>query len=75
MITIYFIGMKNSKEVDYVLQKGTKVIAIEVKSVKDASNFSMEIFNAKFQPNALYTIGTDGIPISEFLTINPLELF
>ena len=66
---------ENSMEVDYVLQKGSKVVAIEVKSGKDSSNIGMDIFNNKFHPSASFIVGTDGIPAEEFLQINPNDLF
>ncbi len=66
---------ENSREVDYVLQKGSKVIAVEVKSGKDSSNEGMKLFDSKFHPHRLYTVGTDGIPHETFLTANPEELF
>ena len=66
---------ENSREVDYVLQKGSKVIAIEVKSGKDSINEGMALFNSKFHPHRLYTVGTNGIPLETFLTANPEDLF
>lgn len=66
---------ENSLEVDYVLQKGSKVVAIEVKSGKDSRNEGMALFDARFHPTALYTVGTDGIPMDEFLRLNPADLF
>lgn len=29
----------------------------------------------KFHPRALYTIGTDGIPLKDFFRMNPADLF
>lgn len=66
---------ENCQEVDYVLTRGQEIVAIEVKSGKDSRNMGMATFNTKFHPKALYTIGTDGMPIEEFLTTNPVELF
>ncbi len=66
---------ENSLEVDYIIKRGNKVIAIEVKSGKDATNNGMALFDTKFHPQALYTVGTNGIPIEEFLSINPADLF
>lgn len=65
---------ENSNEVDYVIERGSKFAAIEVKSGKDSSNDGMGIFDAKFHPKALYTVGTDGISIEEFLAMNPADL-
>ena len=61
-------------EVDYVIEKGDKIIAIEVKSGKDSTNKGMSLFNEEFHPQSLYTIGTDGIPFEEFLSMNPADL-
>lgn len=66
---------ENSQEVDYVLQKGSKIVGIEVKSGKDATNEGMAIFDKKFHPKAVYTIGTDGIPFEDFFRMNPTDLF
>lgn len=66
---------ENSQEVDYVLQKGSRIVAVEVKSGKDSTNKGMEIFDRKFHPTALYTVGTGGISLEEFLSLSPSELF
>lgn len=66
---------ENSMEVDYVIQRGSKIVAIEVKSGKDSTNEGMGVFDAKFRPSALYTIGTDGIDMEDFLRMNPSDLF
>lgn len=66
---------ENSQEVDFVIQKGSKVVAIEVKSGKDSTNKGMSIFNEKYRPTSLFTIGTDGISIEDFLEMKPTELF
>ncbi|MDE5574398.1 MAG: ATP-binding protein [Bacteroidales bacterium] len=66
---------ENSKEVDFVIENGKKTVAIEVKSGKDSFNRGMALFDQQFHPSALYTIGTDGIPLEEFFRMNPAELF
>ncbi len=66
---------ENSQEVDFVIQKGSKVVALEVKSGKDSTNAGMARFDAQFHPTALYTIGTDGIPLEQFLRMKPSDLF
>lgn len=65
---------ENSLEVDYVIERGSKFVAIEVKSGKDSTNDGMGVFDSKFHPKALYTIGTDGLSIEEFLKMNPTDL-
>lgn len=62
-------------EVDYVIEKGDDIIAIEVKSGKDSANKGLAIFDAEFHPRGIYLVGTDGIPLEQFLSMNPSELF
>jgi predicted AAA+ superfamily ATPase len=62
-------------EVDYVIEKAGKVIALEVKSGHDSANKGLALFDQEFHPQRLFLIGTDGIPFEEFLKINPDELF
>lgn len=60
---------------DFILEKGNKVIGIEVKSGASAENTGMAIFNDKFHPDKVMLVGTGGIPWEEFLRINPREIF
>ena len=62
-------------EVDFVLEKGDKVIGLEVKSGMKAENAGMAVFSEKFHPDKILLVGTGGIPYDEFLKINPKELF
>lgn len=62
-------------EVDFVLEKGDKVIGLEVKSGKRGENEGMGVFAGKFHPDKVLLVGTGGIPYEEFLRINPKELF
>ncbi len=66
---------ENSAEVDFVLERSGELVALEVKSGADASNFGMELFSKKFNPKAIYTVGTDGISFEEFLRTDPTMLF
>lgn len=63
------------QEVDYVIENGRQSVAIEVKSGKDSYNSGLSAFDALYHPQSLYTIGTDGIPIEDFLSMNPADLF
>ena len=69
-----FYWNKDSREVDYVLRYGQRVVAIEVKSGQDSANEGMAIFNNMYHPDALYTIGTDGIPFEEFFQMDLSKL-
>ncbi|NDV45889.1 ATP-binding protein [Paludibacter sp. 221] len=62
-------------EVDFVLEKGDKVIGLEIKSGMKAENAGMGIFAERFHPEKVLLVGTGGLPYDEFLKINPKELF
>jgi Predicted ATPase (AAA+ superfamily) len=62
-------------EVDFILEKGDKVIGLEIKSGMKADNKGMGIFAERFHPEKVLLVGTGGIPYDEFLKINPKELF
>lgn len=66
---------EGNNEVDFILEKGDKLIGLEVKSGISADNSGMRIFNEKFHPDKMLLIGTGGLPYDEFLKINPKELF
>ena len=64
-----------SYEVDYVIEKDGRVVAIEVKSGQDSANNGLDLFDKKFHPHGLFIIGTGGISFENFLSMNPMELF
>lgn len=66
---------EGNNEVDFILEKGDKVIGLEVKSGASADNEGMGVFNKKFHPDKMLLVGTGGIPHEEFLKINPKEIF
>ena len=62
-------------EVDFVREKGGKVVGLEVKSGAHEDNEGMGVFAEKFQPDKVLLVGTGGIPYDELLKISPKELF
>lgn len=63
------------KEVDFVLEKGGKLIGLEVKSGSGNNTAGMEAFKKDFNPDKVLLIGSNGLPWEEFLEINPVQLF
>lgn len=61
-------------EVDFVLEYNHKCIAIEVKSVRRAANNGIRVFKEKFSPVQTFIVGTGGIPLEEFLSLDPADL-
>jgi predicted AAA+ superfamily ATPase len=56
-------------EVDFVLEKGRRLIGIEVKSTPRGNNSDgLAIFQERFSPERTLLVGGQGIPLEEFLT-------
>jgi len=63
-------------EVDFVLVKGAKVVAIEVKSGSRRGKLpGMAAFAKEFKVHRKLLVGADGIPIEEFMTTDILDWF
>ena len=59
----------NSLEVDYVLARGPRVTAIEVKTGRRRGSVSgMEEFTRRFKPTRTEVVGTGGVALHEFLS-------
>jgi len=71
---VYYWRHRND-EVDFVLQKGKKIIGIEVKSGATKPTNGMKAFKAKFSPYKILLVGTSGLLWQDFLEINPAILF
>lgn len=64
-----------SQEVDFVVSNGEKLIAIEVKSGRRTTNEGLPAFRDKFHPYSAFVVGSGGVPLDEFLSLSPGELF
>lgn len=70
-----FYWRHRNEEVDFVLEKRGKVVALEVKTGMDSVTSGMEAFRKQFNPDKILLIGKKGMPWQELLKINPNELF
>jgi hypothetical protein len=71
-----FYWREVAKEVDFVLRRGDKVVALEVKSGRKRDSLpGMAAFDKAFSPVKKLLVGTGGIPIEEFLRIPARNLF
>ncbi len=74
-VTVHYWA-SGDREVDFVLAKGAKAVAIEVKSTARRGRLSgMEAFCAEFPVHARLLVGGDGIPLDKFLTTDVLHWF
>lgn len=75
VIDVYYWRQKD-KEVDFVLEKGGQLIAIEVKATRKKEKLpGLELFSTTFPGTKPLLVGTGGLPLEEFLEIEPIDLF
>ncbi len=66
---------ERDKEVDYIVKYNNKIVALEVKSGARKAISGVKAFDEQFKPEKSFVVGTGGFPWSEFLEINPTDLF
>jgi len=66
---------EGNNEVDYILERNGKLVAIEVKSGKHVNNAGLSLFRERYHPHSAFIVGTNGIPFEQFLQTNPQDLF
>lgn len=71
---VYYWRHRN-EEVDFVLEKRGKIVALEVKTGADDNTSGMKAFKDQFNPEKILLIGKKGLPWQELLKMNPAELF
>lgn len=62
-------------EVDFVLVRNSRVVAIEVKSNAIMDTAGLHRFNELFHPHRSVIVGVNGIPLETFFASNLVELF
>jgi predicted AAA+ superfamily ATPase len=72
--SVYYWRERND-EVDFVLERRGKIIAIEVKSNDSEKSKGLASFQNRFHPDRIYLITNRGLSWKEFLKINPVDLF
>jgi predicted AAA+ superfamily ATPase len=58
-----------NREVDFVVESGRRLTAIEVKSGRRRDSLpGLEAFTAAFKPSRTLLVGADGVPVEDFLS-------
>lgn len=65
---------EGNDEVDYILQKKNKIIAIEVKSNHENHTTGLAKFKEKFHPDNILLVGPEGMSAEDFLSTSPFGL-
>jgi len=66
---------EDDREVDYVIEKRGRLVAIEVKSNSKQWNSGLKTFSDKFHPQLSLVVGDGGMKADDFLKIDPVSLF
>lgn len=70
-----FYWRDGNNEVDFVLRKDGKVVALEVKSNHERYTKGLDVFCQKFRPNVVLIVGSGGLPLETFLETPITDLF
>ena len=70
-----FYWRDGNNEVDFIISKDKKIIAIEVKSGKAKFHTGLEVFKKKYKTFKTLLISDDSLPWAEFLKLEVDELF
>lgn len=70
-----FYWRDKNDEVDYVLTYRNRKVAIEVKSGRRTTNTGIKKFTEKYHPYRTIVVGSGGLSIEEFLTLDLALLF
>jgi len=66
---------EDDREVDYVIEKRGRLVAIEVKSNSKQWNSGLKTFSEKFHPQLSLVVGDAGMKADDFMKIDPASLF
>jgi predicted AAA+ superfamily ATPase len=63
-------------EVDFVIQRGSEIVALEVKSgAPRHARSGLQAFRNEFTPKAAFLIGSGGMPLEDFFLESPMRFF
>ncbi len=65
----------DSDEVDFILQRSRQLVAIEVKSGRRKMNQGLTLFREQFHPTTELVVGSEAMPIEQFLLMDIERLF
>lgn len=70
-----FYWREGNEEVDYIIKKDGKLVAIEVKSGRRSTNSGLSRFRETFHPHLAFVVGTNGMGMEDFLKSDVTQLF
>lgn len=73
-LEVYYWRERND-EVDFVLRKKGRIVAIEIKSNAEKKTQGLEKFREMFKPHTAFIVGSGGMSAEDFLSIDLMTLF
>lgn len=70
-----FYWRERNMEVDFILRKKGRIVALEIKSNNEKTSKGLEIFRENFNPHRTLIIGQGGLTADEFLSMPLTNLF
>lgn len=70
-----FYWREGNLEVDFILRKNEKIVAIEVKSGSETTNAGLSEIRKLYAPHASLVVGSGGMDVLKFLSVDPVRLF
>lgn len=70
-----FYWRDGNDEVDFVIQKNKKIVAIEVKTAGRGKLSGIKEFVSKYRSSKPILVGDEGVKWQDFITMNPSDLF
>ncbi len=70
-----FYWRERNDEMDFVVVNNDKVLGIEVKSGHRSAGNGLRAFEKRFPHAQTLVVGTGGLPLDMFFSVNPIELF
>lgn len=70
-----FYWRDRNEEVDFILRKQGKIVAVEVKSNAEKNTSGLEAFKNKFRPSRSLVVGDGGMAAEDFMTMDIRALF
>lgn len=66
-----FYWREGDREVDYILKRGKRLIAIEVKTGEEKNlSYGFSTFEKRYKAGRFLVVGAGGIPLEEFLSVD-----
>lgn len=72
---VYYWRKNEGQEVDFIVERGDQVLAIEVKSGRRTDNEGLHRFKEQYPDSQTLVVGSGGIPVDMFLLCDLNEMF